>query len=88
VLDRYYLQRGVARASVRADKARYLSGGQHFRLEIAMPRIVLSPDGRRATMTFLKRFNFAQRRGVATQQLIWERNGDWQIVSERDLAVR
>ncbi|MER3427473.1 MAG: hypothetical protein C4334_05135 [Pyrinomonas sp.] len=88
VLERYYLQRNVSRADVRADKARYLSSGQRFNLEIAAPRIALSPDGRRATMTFLKRFNFAQRRGAATQQLVWEKRADWQIVSERDLAAR
>ncbi|CDM66766.1 SRPBCC family protein [Pyrinomonas methylaliphatogenes] len=88
VLERYYLQKNFPRAGVLADKARYGIGEGRVRLQISDPKIDLSPDGLRATVTFRKGADLERQRGVTLQQLIWERGDDWQIVSERDLSIR
>jgi ketosteroid isomerase-like protein len=92
VVDAFYRMRNASRADVRADKARVFERANSIDVRADDPEIRLSPDGRTAIMRFHKRYAIAgggeDRRGEVLQELRWQYlNGEWRIISERDLRV-
>jgi serine/threonine protein kinase/ketosteroid isomerase-like protein len=91
VMETFYLKRNVPRAAVRDEKQRLIAQANTIELQTSQPEINLSNDGRSATMTFRKSWNFrgAQNSsGEVVQELRWLKTDDgWKIVSERDLGV-
>jgi serine/threonine protein kinase len=91
VVETFYLKRNVPRAAVRAEKQRMIEGANSIELQTSQPEISLSNDGRTATMTFRKSWNFrgAQNSsGEVLQELRWVKTGEgWKITGERDLGV-
>lgn len=91
-LDAYYLSRNASQNAVRAEKKRIFSRADEIDIQAGNPDIKLSPDGRKATMRFRKKYAIKQgqknRRGEVVQELQWVKSGDgWRIVSERDVKV-
>jgi serine/threonine protein kinase/ketosteroid isomerase-like protein len=92
-VETYYLERGVSRAAVRANKAQMLATPGTVSVRRAgEPQISISPDGRTATVIFHKPFvlgaNEQQRSGEVLQELRWQKTQQgWKIVGERDLEV-
>lgn len=91
-LDAYYLSRNASQNAVRAEKSRVFSRADEVAIQTGKPDIKLSPDGRRATMRFRKKYAIKQgqknRSGEVVQELQWIKSGDdWRIVSERDVKV-
>ena len=91
-LDSYYLSRNASQNAVRAEKSRVFSRADEVAIQTGKPDIKLSPDGRRATMRFRKKYAIKQgeknRSGEVVQELQWVKSGnDWRIVSERDVKV-
>jgi hypothetical protein len=76
---------------VRDEKQRLIAQTNTIELQTSQPEINLSSDGRSATMTFRKSWNFrgAQNSsGEVLQELRWVKTNDgWKIVSERDIDV-
>jgi ketosteroid isomerase-like protein len=92
VVDSFYRMRNASWADVRADKARVFERASLIDIRTGTPAIRLSPDGRTAIMLFNKRYTIegggVDRRGEVIQELRWQRiNGEWRIISERDLRV-
>jgi serine/threonine protein kinase/ketosteroid isomerase-like protein len=91
VMDTFYLKRNVPRAAVRDEKQRMIAQASSIELQTSQPEINVSNDGRNATMTFRKSWNFrgAQNSsGEVVQELRWVKTGEgWKIVSERDIGV-
>jgi hypothetical protein len=91
VVETFYLKRNVPRAAVRTEKQRMIEQASSIELETGQPETNLSADGRSATMTFRKSWNFrgAQNSsGEVIQELRWLKTGEgWKIVSERDIGV-
>jgi serine/threonine protein kinase/ketosteroid isomerase-like protein len=91
IMDTFYLKRNVPRAAVRDEKQRMIAQASAIELQTSQPEISLSGDGRSATMTFRKSWNFrgAQNSsGEVVQELRWARTSEgWKIVSERDIGV-
>lgn len=88
----FYLTRNATRERVRAEKSRVIGGASAVNVSAGEPDISVSPDGRTATMRFRKRYQIdggGSRRGEVLQELRWRRSsdGNWRIVSERDLRV-
>jgi ketosteroid isomerase-like protein len=92
VVDAFYRLRKASREAVRADKARVFARAASIDVRTDDPQIRLSPDGRTAVMLFHKRYAIAgggeDRRGEVVQELRWQNtDGEWKIISERDLRV-
>jgi hypothetical protein len=92
VVDSFYRMRNASIADVRADKERVFERASLIDIRTGTPAIRLSPDGRTAIMLFNKRYAIEggglDRRGEVIQELRWQRiNGEWRIISERDLRV-
>ena len=92
VVNAFYRSRNVSRADVRADKARVYERASSIDIRAGAPDIHLSRDGRTATMLFRKQYAITgggqDRRGEVLQELRWQRiEGQWRIISERDLRV-
>ncbi|HEX8175276.1 MAG TPA: serine/threonine-protein kinase [Pyrinomonadaceae bacterium] len=91
VVETFYLKRNVPRASVRSEKQRLMEQATSIELETGQPEINLSADGRSATMTFRKSWNFRgalNSSGEVVQELRWAKTDEgWKIVSERDKGV-
>lgn len=89
----FYLKRNAPRDFVRAEKARVFSQADLVDIRAGAPEIKLDRNGRTATMRFRKRYAIAnqgrERRGEVLQELRWQRtdDGQWKIISERDLRV-
>lgn len=88
----FYLSRNASREAVRAEKARVFERASNVDIRAQDPVIRMSPDGRTATMRFIKYYAIEgggqDKRGEVLQELKWQRvNGKWRIVSERDLRV-
>src|SRR2546423_5667571 len=91
-VNAFYLTRNVSAAEVRAEKVRVISRASYVDIQAGQPAIHISPGGRSATMRFIKRYSILSdgqtRAGEVLQELRWQRmNGNWKIVSERDLEV-
>jgi serine/threonine protein kinase len=90
-LEAFYLQRGVSRQSVRAEKTRLLSQVSEVDVRAGEPEINLSNDGRTATMRFRKSWDFKGAQsssGEVIQELRWSKtDSGWKITSERDVQV-
>lgn len=90
-LEAFYLQRGVSRQSVRAEKTRLMSQVNAVEVRAGEPEIALSEDGRTATMRFRKRWDFKGAQpssGEVVQELRWAKtDSGWKITSERDIQV-
>src|SRR5581483_10439314 len=56
LVERYYLQTGVPREAVRADKARRFADADAIRLSTSEPEITLQQDGRTASVRFRKQY--------------------------------
>lgn len=91
-MDAFYRARDVSQDVVRADRTRIFQRAEAIEVRAGAPEIVISPDGRTASMLFSKEYfmkvNGRERRGKVLQQLGWQLTGDgWKIVSERDIKV-
>jgi len=90
-LEAFYLQRGVSRQSVRAEKTRLLAQVSAVDVRAGEPEINLSDDGRMATMRFRKSWDFKGAQpssGEVIQELRWVKtDAGWKITSERDIQV-
>jgi ketosteroid isomerase-like protein len=91
-MNAFYRQRNASLADVRADRERVFERAQSIEVRADSPVMQVSPDGRSATMRFLKRYSIAgggqDRSGTVVQELRWRRvNGKWRIISERDVKV-
>ena len=91
VMETFYLKRNVPLAAVRAEKQRLIEQATTIEIRTGDPEISVSPDGRSATMTFRKSWNFQGSQpssGEVIQELRWIKTGaGWKITSERDLGV-
>jgi ketosteroid isomerase-like protein len=91
-MNAFYRRRNASVEEVRADRARVFERADSINVQAAAPSIRVSPDGQTATMRFRKRYHIAgggeDRSGEVVQELRWQRiNGQWRIISERDLKV-
>lgn len=91
-INAFYQARDVGLEIVRADKARTYQRAQSIDVRAGVPSISFSRDGRTAIMRFRKQYNIMgggeDRAGEVLQELRWRRiNGNWRIVSERDIRV-
>ncbi|HEX8748936.1 MAG TPA: serine/threonine-protein kinase [Pyrinomonadaceae bacterium] len=91
VVETFYLKRNVPRSAVRAEKQRMMEQASSIELTTGQPETNLSADGRSATMTFRKSWNFRgalNSSGEVIQELRWAKTAEgWKIVSERDIGV-
>ncbi len=91
-LNAYYRTRNASPESVRAEKKRIFERADQVDIQTGKPEIIVSPDGKTATMRFRKKYAIKQgqqsRNGEVIQELQWVKSGsDWRIVSERDVKV-
>ncbi len=90
-LERYYLKTGVSRDFVRSDRARALSIYSNMDFKLSNVEIAVDNSGRRAVVTFDKRWNFSgqDRSSGKVQERVWlaRINETWKIIGERDLKV-
>jgi hypothetical protein len=90
-LEAFYLQRGVSRQSVRAEKTRLLAQADVIAVQAGEPETSISADGRTATMRFRKSWDFKGAQpssGEVIQELRWAKtDAGWKITSERDIQV-
>ncbi|HKS30211.1 MAG TPA: protein kinase [Pyrinomonadaceae bacterium] len=91
VVETFYLKRNVSRAAVQAEKQRMMEQASSIELETGQPETSLSSDGRFATMTFRKSWNFRgalNSSGEVIQELRWQKtDAGWKIIGERDREV-
>jgi serine/threonine protein kinase len=91
VLERFYQQRNVPRASVRQEKERFLATLDSFSVQVSQPQVTIGADGRTATMLFRKSYSSTgaqARNGEVLQELRWVKTAQgWRISSERDVQV-
>lgn len=78
--------------AMRAEKRRLLERAGQIDSRSGQPEIVLSPDGRRATMRFRKKYAVKEgqknRAGELIQESQWIKSGnDWKIINRRDVKV-
>jgi YD repeat-containing protein len=88
----YYRARGVSREFVRANKTSVFQQADVIDVRAGVPEIRVNPDGRTATMRFHKQYVIKgggqDRQGEVVQELRWRLiEGEWRIVSERDVRV-
>ncbi|HEX8494892.1 MAG TPA: nuclear transport factor 2 family protein [Pyrinomonadaceae bacterium] len=91
-MNAFYRRRNASLEEVRADRARVFENAQSIDVRADAPVIRVSRDGQSATMRFIKSYSIVgggeDRNGMVVQELRWERvNGQWRIVSERDIKV-
>jgi ketosteroid isomerase-like protein len=91
-MNAFYRRRNASLAEVRADRARVFENARSIDVRAESPIIHVSQDGQSATMRFIKRYSIVgggeDRNGEVVQELRWQRiNGQWRIVSERDIKV-
>jgi ketosteroid isomerase-like protein len=91
-MNAFYRRRNASLAEVRADRERVFERARSIDVRADSPNVQVSPDGRTATMRFLKRYTIAgggeDRSGTVVQELRWRRvNGKWRIISERDVKI-
>lgn len=91
-MNAFYQRRNASLAEVRADRARVFENAHSIDVRADSPIIRVSQDGQSATMRFIKRYSIVgggeDRSGMVVQELRWQRiNGQWRIVSERDIKV-
>lgn len=91
-VNSFYRTRNASQADVRAEKSRVFERAGAVDIQASKPEIVVSQDGRTATMRFRKKYSIRNgqqnRTGEVLQELQWVKSGaDWKIVSERDLKV-
>ena len=91
-VDAYYRARNASPELVRAEKKRVFERADAIDIQTGEPEIKVSRDGQRATMRFRKKYAIREgeknRRGEVMQELQWVKtDGDWKIVSERDVKV-
>ncbi len=91
-VNAYYRTRNVSPEAVRAEKQRIFERAGAVDIQTGKPEIVVSPDGRNATMRFRKKYSIKEgqrnRSGEVIQELRWVKSGSgWKIVSERDVKV-
>ncbi|MBD0327262.1 MAG: serine/threonine protein kinase, partial [Pyrinomonadaceae bacterium] len=91
VVEAFYRKRNVPRSEVRAEKARLVSQLTSIDVRVGEPDILISNDGRTATMRFHKSWEFKGAQpgsGEVLQELQWVKMSDgWKIKSERDVQV-
>ncbi|HVG39859.1 MAG TPA: protein kinase, partial [Pyrinomonadaceae bacterium] len=81
----FYLQRGVTRADVLAEKERLFRGASPIKIGVADVHTTLARNNRFAFMRFRKEYEIGERSGEVWQELKWEKTaGGWKITSERD----
>lgn len=90
--ERYYTRPNASRAFVRADKMRSIGAASSVEIRVRDMQIEIAPNGRTATMRFLKQYAIERggntSRGEVLSELGWLKTEDgWKIVSERDLRV-
>jgi ketosteroid isomerase-like protein len=88
----FYRARNVSRDEVLADKERAFENAEVLDVRAGQPEISIDPNGRLATMRFLKQYAIKnggeERHGQVVQELRWRRTGTgWKIISERDVKV-
>ena len=91
-LNAFYQRRNASLEEVRADRARVFENAHSINVHADAPLIRVSRDGQSATMRFIKSYSIVgggeDRSGEVVQELRWQRvNGQWRIVSERDIKV-
>ena len=91
-MDAFHRSRDVSQDVVRADRKRLFQRADALEVKAGAPEIVISPDGRTASMLFTKessmKLSGRERRSKVLQQLGWQLTGEgWKIVSERDIKV-
>lgn len=91
-LNAFYQRRNASVEEVRSDRARVFENARSIDVRADAPIIRVSRDGQSATMRFIKRYSIVgggeDRSGEVVQELRWRRvNGQWRIVSERDIKV-
>ena len=91
-LNAFYQRRNASLEEVRSDRARVFENARSIDVRADTPIIRVSRDGQSATMRFIKRYSIVgggeDRSGEVVQELRWQRvNGQWRIVSERDIKV-
>jgi hypothetical protein len=88
----YYTKRGVSRNFVRGDKQKAFNKYKTIKIQMSNMDIVPSTDGKTAVATFDKQWLFVndseQNSGKVRSQLKFKKSdGQWLIISERDLKV-
>ena len=88
----YYRVRNVSRLAVKAEKTRLFGRASQINISATEPEITFSNDGLTAIMRFNKAYVIGEgrgsRRGEVVQELIWRKiDGNWRIISERDVQV-
>jgi len=91
-LNSFYRSRNASINAVRDEKKRVFDGVDAVDIKAGKPQIVLSRDGRTATMVFRKKYSIKKgeqnRNGEVIQEMKWVKsNNGWRIVSERDVKV-
>ena len=91
-LSTFYLQHDVDRAQVRQVKAQLFREASKVRITTGAINLLISRDGRTATMRFPKSYTITSRDSVRSgevlSELVWKRtDSGWRITSERDLRV-
>jgi cytoskeletal protein RodZ len=91
-LNSFYRSRNASINAVRDEKKRVFDGVDAVDIKAGKPQIVLSRDGRTATMVFRKKYSIKKgeqnRNGEVIQEMKWVKsNNGWSIVSERDVKV-
>jgi len=87
----YYNHSGASRSYVRSDKSRAFEMYDLIRVDLSNMNVSFDESGNTATATFDKEWDFQGPRNssgkVQTQLKLRNINGDWRIISERDLRV-
>lgn len=91
-VDSFYRSRNASIKDVRDEKKRVFADADRIAVEAGRPNIVVSRDGRTATMRFRKKYSIKKgeqnRNGEVIQELKWVRSKKgWRIVSERDVRI-
>jgi serine/threonine protein kinase/ketosteroid isomerase-like protein len=91
-INAFYRTRNASPDAVRAEKRRVFERADQVDIQTGKPQIVVSPDGKSATMRFRKKYLIKEgqrtRNGEVVQELQWVKSGNgWRIVSERDVKV-
>lgn len=91
-VNSFYRSRNTSINAVRDEKKRVFDGVDAVDIQTGKPKIVVSADGRTATMQFRKKYSIKKgqqnRNGEVIQELKWVKSKKgWRIISERDLKV-
>ncbi|MBA2340305.1 MAG: protein kinase [Pyrinomonadaceae bacterium] len=91
-IARYYTRPYASQDFVRADKMHSIGNASSVEMRVRDTQIEIAPNGRTATMRFLKQYAIVRdgntSRGEVLSELEWLKTADgWKINSERDLRV-